>query len=148
MDHDTEETNTESSQTQPPSYTQVSDPNQELSPSFAFAWPLRHLSQSWKRPHSSLAKLDNPEPKQQRASSVTASRDPYFKFLYTAAKQAGTKRKKLMTTIPGPQYYRCRALYLQHRYGNMADLELQSRGHRNLKDKELNAWVELHRMIA
>ena len=60
----------------------------------------------------------------------------------------GTKRKKLMTTIPGPQYYRCRALYLQHRYGNLADLELQSPGHRNLKDKELDAGVELHRMIA
>lgn len=35
MDHDTEETNTESSQMQPPSYTQVSNPNQELSPFFA-----------------------------------------------------------------------------------------------------------------
>ena len=35
IDHDTEETNTESSQMQPQSYTQVSDPNQELSPSFA-----------------------------------------------------------------------------------------------------------------
>ena len=53
-----------------------------------------------------------------------------------------------MTTIPGPQYYRCRALYLQHRYGNLADLELQSPGCRNLKDKELDVWVELHQMIA
>ena len=71
-----------------------------------------------------------------------------FKFLYTAAKQAGTECKKLMTTIPGPQYYRCHALYLQHRYGNHAGLELQSPGRNNLKDRELNAWVELYRMIA
>ena len=41
-----------------------------------------------------------------------------------------------MTTIPGPQYYCCRALYLQHRYGNLADLELQRPGRRNLKDKK------------
>lgn len=53
-----------------------------------------------------------------------------------------------MTTIPGPQYYRCRVLYLQHRYGNPADLELQSPACRNLNDRELDAWVELHRMIA
>ena len=84
MDHDTEETNTESSQMQPPSYTQVSDPNQELSPSFASRDLFDTSPQSRKRPHLSLAKSDNPEPKQQHASSATASRDPAFKFLYTA----------------------------------------------------------------
>ena len=145
MDHDTEETNTESSQIQPSSYAQVSNPNQ---PSFASCDLFDTSPQSRKQPHSSLAKSDNPEPKQQRVSSGTASRDPAFKFLYTAAKQAGTEYKKLMTTIPGPQYYRCHALYLQHRYGNLAGLELQSPGRRNLKDRELDAWVELHQMIA
>lgn len=34
------------------------------------------------------------------------------------------------------------------RSGNLADLELQSPGRRNLKDKELDAWAELHQMIA
>jgi len=53
-----------------------------------------------------------------------------------------------MTTIPGPKYYRCRALSLQHRYGNLADLELQSPARRNLNDRELDAWVYLHRTIA
>ena len=106
MDHETEETTSEPSQSQPLSYAQVSDPNEELSPSrdlFNTSPPSR------KRPPSSPAKTDNSEPKQQRASSSTAIRDPAFKFLYAAAKQAGAERKKLMTTIPGPQYYRCRA---------------------------------------
>ena len=35
MDHETEETTSEPSQSQPLSYTQVSDPNEELSPSSA-----------------------------------------------------------------------------------------------------------------
>lgn len=52
-----------------------------------------------------------------------------------------------MTTIPGPQYYRCRALYLQPRFENLADLDLQSPARRNLNDQELDAWVELHRTI-
>ena len=148
MDHDTEETNTESSQLQLQSYAQVSDPNQELSPSFALCDLFNTSPQSRKRPPSSPAKSDDPELKQQRASSATASPDPAFKFLYTADKQAGTEHKKLMTTIPGSQYYHCQALYLQHRYGNLADLELQSPTRRNLNDRELDAWVELHRMIA
>ena len=145
MDHETEETTSEPSQSQPLSYAQVSDPNEELSPSrdlFDTSPPSR------KRPPSSPAKTDNSEPKQQRASSSTAIRDPAFKFLYAAAKQAGAERKKLMTTIPGPQYYRCRALYLQHRFGNLADLDLQSPARRNLNERELDAWVELHRTIA
>ena len=53
-----------------------------------------------------------------------------------------------MTSISGPQYYRCRFLYLQHRFGNLEDLDLHSPAHCNLKDKELNTWVELHKMIS
>ena len=113
MDHNAEET-TESSES---TYAQISDPNQELSPSLASRDLFDTSPQSRKRPPSSPAKSDNPEPKQQRASSANASRDPSFKFLYTAAKQAGTERKKLMITIPGPQYYHCCALYLQHHFG-------------------------------
>ena len=145
MDHATEETTSEPSQL---SYAQVSDPNEELSPSSA-SRDLFHTSpSSRKRPPSSPAKTDNSEPKQQRASSSTAICDPAFKFLYAAAKQAGAERKKLMTTIPGTQSYRCRALYLQHRFGNFADLDLQSPARRNLNERELDAWVELHRTIA
>lgn len=143
----TTETNTEHSQSQPPSYGQVSDPNQDLSPSLASHDLFDTSPQSRKRRPSSPAKLDNPELKQQCASSANAQRDPFFKFLYTATKQAGTERKKLMITISGPQYYRCCALYLQHRYGNLADLDLQSPARWNLNDRELDAWVKLHRMI-
>jgi len=143
MDHETAETTTEPSQSQPLSYAQVSDPNHDLSPSFASRDLFDTTPQSRKRPPSSPAKSDNPEPKQQRAPSANATRDSAFKFLYTAIKLAGTERKKLMTTIPGPKYYRCRALYLQHRYGNLADLELQSPARRNLNDRELDAWVYL-----
>ena len=32
--------------------------------------------------------------------------------------------------------------------GNLADLDLQSPARRNLNDRELDAWVELHRTIA
>lgn len=134
MDHETEKTTSEPSQSQPLSYAQVSDPNEELSPSSASRDLFDTSPQSRKRPPSSPAKSDNSEPKQQRASSVTATHDPAFKFLYTAAKQASIERKKLTTTIPGPQYYRCRALYLQHRFGNLADLDLQSPARRNLND--------------
>lgn len=148
MDHETEETTSEPSQSQPVSYTQVSDPNEELSPSSASRDLFDTSPQSRKWPPSSPAKSDNSEPKQQRASSSTAIRDPAFKFLYAAAKQASAERKKLMTTIPGPQYYRCRALYLQHRFGNLADLDPQSPARHNLNERELDAWVELHRTIA
>lgn len=148
MDHETEKTTSEPSQSQPLSYAQVSDPNEELSPSSASRDLFDTSPQSRKRPPSSPAKSDNSEPKQQRASSVTATHDPAFKFLYTAAKQASIERKKLTTTIPGPQYYRCRALYLQHRFGNLANLDLQSPARRNLNDWDLDAWVELHHTIA
>ena len=148
MDHETEETTSEPSQSQPLTYAQVSDPNEELSPSAASRDLFDTSPSSRKRPPSSPAKTDNSEPKQQRASSSTAIRDPAFKFLYAAAKQAGAERKKLMTTIPGTQYYRCRALYLQHRFGNLADLDLQSPARRSLNERELDAWVELHRTIA
>ena len=147
MDHETEETTSEPSQSQPLSYAQVSDPNEELSPSSASCDLFDTSPPSRKRPFSSPTKTDNSEPK-QRASSSTAIRDLAFKFLYAAAKQAGAERKKLMTTIPGPQYYRCRALYLQHRFGNLADLDTQSPARRNLNERELDAWVELHRTIA
>jgi len=148
MDHETAETTTEPPQSQPPSYAEVSDPNQELSPSSASRDLFESSPQSRKRPPSSPAKSDNPGPKQQRAASANATRDPAFKFLYTAVKLAGPERKKLMTNIPGPQYYRSRALYLQHRYGNLADLELQSPACRHLNDRELDAWQDLHRTIA
>ena len=148
MDHETEETTSEPSQSQPLSYAQVSDPNEELSPSSASRDLFDTSPLSRKRPPSSPAKTDNSEPKQQRASSSTAIRDPAFKFLYAAAKQVGAERKKLMTTIPGPQYYRCRALYLQHRFGNLADLDVQSPARSNLNEREHDAWVELHRTIA
>ncbi|CAH3171681.1 unnamed protein product, partial [Porites evermanni] len=105
MDHETEETTSEPSQSQPLSYAQVSDPNEELSPSSASRDLFDTSPQSRKQPPLSPAKSDNSKPKQQRASSVTATHDLAFKFLYTAAKQAGIERKKLMTTIPGPQYY-------------------------------------------
>ena len=115
MDHETEETTSEPSQSQPLSYAQVSDPNEELSPSSASRDLFDTSPQSRKQPPLSPAKSDNSKPKQQRASSVTATHDLAFKFLYTAAKQAGIERKKLMTTIPGPQYYQCCALNFQHR---------------------------------
>ena len=147
MDQDTEEPTTEASQSQPLSYAQISDPNNDLSPSAASRDLFDTASQTRKRPPSSPGKSDNPEPKQQRSSTATARRDPAFKFLYAAVKQSGTERKKLMTTIPGPQYYRCRALYLQHCFGNLAELDLQSPARRSLNDRELDAWVDLHRMI-
>ena len=109
MDQDAEETTAESSASQPLSYAQITDSSQDLSPSSASRDLFETPPSSRKRSPSSPATSDNPEPKQQRASSANI-RDPAFKFLYTAAKQAGTERKKLMTIIPGLQYYRCRAL--------------------------------------
>ena len=147
MDQDTEEPTTESSQSQPPSYAQISDPNKDLSPSAASRDLFETASQTRKRPPLSPGKSDNPEPKQQQSITATARRDPAFKFLYAAVKQSGNERKKLMTTIPGPQYYRCQALYLQHCFGNRAELDLQSPARHSLNDRELKAWVDLHRMI-
>ena len=62
----------EPSQSQPLSYAKVSDPSQDLSPSLASRDLFETSTQSRKRPLSSPAKSDNPKPKQQRASSVTA----------------------------------------------------------------------------
>ena len=53
-----------------------------------------------------------------------------------------------MNTITGPQYYRARALYLQHKHGNYADLDLNNAVHRGLNQHEVDAWVQLHRTLS
>ena len=53
-----------------------------------------------------------------------------------------------MNTVSGPQYYRARALYLQHKHGNFADLDLSSAVRRGLNDREQDAWVQLHRTLS
>ena len=53
-----------------------------------------------------------------------------------------------MNTITSPQYYRAHALYLQYKYGNYADLYLNNAVRRGLNDREVDAWVQLHRTIS
>ena len=65
-----------------------------------------------------------------------------------ALKKEGAERSQLMSKIPGPEYYRARAHYLQYKYGNFADLELRSAARRGLNDHETDAWEDLHGLIS
>lgn len=53
-----------------------------------------------------------------------------------------------MHTIAAPQYYRCQALYLQYKYGDLVNIDLNSPVRRTLKDQEIDAWQALHRRIS
>ena len=53
-----------------------------------------------------------------------------------------------MNTITGPQYYCAGALYLQHKHGNYADLDLNNAVPRGLNEREVDAWVQLHRTLS
>ena len=53
-----------------------------------------------------------------------------------------------MNTITGPQYYHTRALYFQYKYSNYADLDLNNAVRCGLNDREVDAWVQLHRTIS
>ena len=65
-----------------------------------------------------------------------------------ALKKAGAERSQLVSKIPGQEYYRARAHYLQYKYGNFADLDLKSVARRGLNDKETDAWEDLHGLIS
>ena len=110
---------------------------------------------SRKRPPPSPEKSGNPEPKKAAASNekpATAAKPrretPVIKFLKQALHQTGPERTKLMHSIAAPLYYRCRALYLQFKYGNLVDIDLNSPIRRTLKDPEIDAWQALHRKIS
>lgn len=110
---------------------------------------------SRKRPPPSPEKSGNPEPKKAAASNdkpATAPKPrretPAIKFLKKALHQTGPERTRLMHTVAAPQYYRCRGLYLQHKHGDLANIDLNTPVHRTLKDPELEAWQELHRRIS
>ena len=110
---------------------------------------------SRKRPPPSPEKSGNPEPKKAAASTgkpETAAKPrretPAIKFLKKALHQAGSERTKLIHTVAAPLYYRCRGLYLQHKYGDLVNIELNNPVRRTLKDPELDAWHELHRKIS
>ena len=102
--------------------------------------------QSRKRPPSSPGKADKPEPK-QRAVSEKVKASPTIQGFLRGLKQSGPERTKLMNIIQGPQYYRARALYLQYKHGNFADLDLNHAVRRGLNDREQDAWVHLHRTL-
>lgn len=53
-----------------------------------------------------------------------------------------------MHTIAAPQYYRCQAMYLQYKYGDLVNIDLNSPVRRTLKDQEIDAWQALHRRIS
>lgn len=53
-----------------------------------------------------------------------------------------------MYTIAAPQYYQCWALYLQYKYGDLVNIDLNSPVRRTLKDPEIDAWQALHRRIS
>ena len=110
---------------------------------------------SRKRPPPSPGKSGNPEPKKAAASTdkpETAAKPrreaPAIKFLKKALHQTGPERSKLMHTIAAPQYYRCRGLYLQFKYGDLINIDLNSPVRRALKDQEIDAWQQLHRRIS
>lgn len=110
---------------------------------------------SRKRPPPSPEKSGNPEPKKAAASNdkpATAAKPrretPAIKFLKKALHQTGPERTKLMHTIVAPQYYRCRALYLQYKYGDLVNIDLNSPVRGTLKDPEIDAWQALHRRIS
>ena len=110
---------------------------------------------SRKRPPPSPEKSGNPEPKKAAACTgkpETAAKPrreaPAIKFLKKALHQTGPERSKLMHTMAAPQYYRCRGLYLQFKYGDLINIDLNSAVRRTLKDQEIDAWQELHRKIS
>ena len=110
---------------------------------------------SRKRPPPSPEKSGNPEPKKAAASTgkpepaaKPRGETPAIKFLKKALHQTGPERTKLMHTIAAPQYYRCRGLYLQYKYGDLINIDLNSPVHQTLKDPEIDAWRELHPKIS
>ena len=110
---------------------------------------------SRKRPPPSPEKSGNPEPKKAAASTgkpETAAKprreSPAIKFFKKALHQTCQERTKLMRTIAAPQYYRCRGVYLQYKYGNLINIDLNSPVRWTLKDPEIDAWQELHRKIS
>ena len=110
---------------------------------------------SRKRPPPSPEKSSNPEPKKAAASNskpetaATPRREsPAIKFLMRALHQTGPERTKLMHSVAAPLYYRSRGLYLQYKYGDLVNIDLNSSVRRTLKDPEIDAWHELHRTIS
>ena len=104
--------------------------------------------QSRKCPPSSPRKTDKPEAKQRAVDSDQFKTSPTIRGLLRALKQPCSGRTKLMNTITSPQYFRARALYLQYKYSNYAYLELNNAVRRGLNDREVDAWVQLHRTIS
>ena len=123
----------------------VSTPN--LSPASA-SRDLLDSQQSRKRPPLSPGKTDKPEAKQHAVDSDQFKTSPTIHELLRALKQSCSEHTKLMNTITSPQYYRAHALYLQYKYGNYADLYLNNAVCRGLNDREVDAWVQLHRTIS
>ena len=81
-------------------------------------------------------------------SLETNSRHPLPFADLRALKQSGSERTKLMNTITGPQYYRTRALYLQYKHDNYADVDFNNAVCRGLNDHKVDGWVQLHRTIS
>ena len=134
----------DSSQTR--SFASVTASTPDVSPASA-SRDLFDSQQSRKRPPSSPGKTDKPEAK-RAVESDQPKITPTIRRFIRALKQSGPERTKLMTTLTGPQYYRACAHYLQYKYGNYADLDLNNAVRCGLNDREVDAWVPLHRTIS
>ena len=145
---ETDETEAEDTPSPPRSYASVSASTPAVSPSMVSRDLFDATPQSRKRPSASPEKADKPEAKQRAVEAEHPKENPALKLFITALKQAGPDRTKLMNAIPGSKYYRFRALYLQHKHGNFADLELRSAARRGLSERETDAWTELHGTIS
>jgi len=144
----TDENSAEDMPSPPRSYASVSGSTPAASPSLVSRNLFDCTPQSRKRPPSSAEKTDKPEAKQRAVAGKQPKDNPALKVFLTALKQAGPERTKLRNTIPGSQYYRFRGLYLQHKHGNFADLDLRSAVRRGLSERETVAWTELHQTIS
>ena len=147
-DSATDENSAEDTPSPPRSYASVSGSTPAVSPAMVSRDLFDSTPQSRKRPSSSPEKAHKPEAKQRAVAGEQPKDNPAIKVFLTALKQAGPERTKLMNTIPGSQYYRLRGLYLQHKHGNFADLDLRSAVRRGLSERETAAWTELHRTIS
>ena len=64
-----------------------------------------------------------------------------FQLFNTAMKEKGAARSELIKAIPAAKYYRCRALYLQHKYGDFTKTTAKNKKHAN--DVEQEHWKSL-----
>ena len=78
----------------------------------------------------------------------TPEESPFMRHFMGALKKHGQHRVKLMKAIPGQEFNKYEALFLQYSFENEVDQELRSLARHNLNDRELDAWADLHRMLS